>query len=94
MLLLQDVDFIFFLLISDFALGHFLDQLFIFSIEGGNALDFVGVLPFQDSLPYLIFVVLVSFDHQCFQQNVDLVYIIQFREILFELEVCGLVVLG
>lgn len=78
MFLSENIDFVLFLLVSDLALSNFFDKLLIFTVDGSNALDFICVLPCHYSDSNFVLVILVSLYHQCFQEDIYLIHVIQF----------------
>jgi len=77
MLFLEQADFVFSLLSNDLSLRNLFDELFVLLLGGSDSLDFVDVLSFQNGVLDLIFRMFVSFDHKSFQEDVDLIDVVQ-----------------
>lgn len=84
MLFLEYGDFVLLLFDLNLALCHLFDELLILVLELYDLLDFCNVFSFH----YLVFdgalAVLVPFDHQGLQKNIDFVDVIQLRKVLFQ----------
>jgi hypothetical protein len=87
MLFLEQADFVLSLLGNDLSLRNLFDELFVLLLSGSDSLDFVDVLSFQNGVLDLIFRMFVSFNHKSFQEDVDLIHVVQLREVCFKLSV-------
>jgi len=66
---------------SDFSLGDLIDELLTLTLHAGNHLDLVDVFSLEHLDLNFTFRTFVPLHHQGFQQNIDLVNIVQFFEV-------------
>jgi len=66
---------------SDFSLCNLIDELFTLALHAGNHLYLVDIFSLEDLDLNITFRILVPFDHQSFQQNINLVDVVQFFKV-------------
>ena len=65
----------------DFSLCDLIDELLTLALHTGNHFDLVDVFSLEYLALYINLRILISLNHQCFQQNVYLVHVVQFLEV-------------
>jgi len=65
----------------DFSLCDLIDELLTLALHTGNHFDLVDIFSLEYLALYINLRILIPLYHQCFQQNVYLVHVVQFLEV-------------